>query len=107
MKIAKRENYYLIAKDDGTNVVLNCCEAGLLVNFIRKENLRDLIDDMVDNAEADWLDLGKYEFTRDDFVQEIFDALEDEIDYGNSVSEEQVDDQIADLAGFYRLENEG
>ena len=106
MKIAKREHNYLIVKDDGTNVVLTCIEAGLLVTYIRKENLRDMIEDQVDSAEDDWLDLSKYEGTRDEFVQEIFDALEDEIDYGNPVTEEQVEDQISDLASLYELEKE-
>lgn len=106
MKIAKKENYYLICKDDGTNIILSCIEAGLLINYIRKENLRDLIDDQVSYAESDWLDLGKYEHSRNDFIEEIFDAFEDEIDYGNSVSDEQIDEQIADLAVFYGLEKE-
>ena len=106
MKIVKTESHYLIHKDDGTNVILTGCEAGLLLNFIRKETLRDMINDQVNSAEDDWLDLSKYEFTRDDFIQEIFEALEDEIDYGNNVDEMCIDDKIEDLAGYYGLERE-
>ena len=106
MKIEKIEHNYHIVKDDGSSVILTCIEADLLVTFIRKDNLRYMIDDMVDNAEADWLDLSKYEFTRDDFIQEIFDNLEEEIDYGNPVTEEQVEEQINDLGTFYKLEKE-
>lgn len=106
MKIAKREHNYLIAKDDGTNVVLTGNEASLLMNYIRRENLRDLIDCQVSDAEDDWLDLSKYDGPRDEFIDEIFDALVDEIDYGNPVTEEQVEDQISDLASIYDLEKE-
>ena len=101
MKIAKRENNYLILKDDGTPVILTCVEAGLLVNFIGKEGLRSQIDDRVTIAELDWLDLSKYEGTREEFMQEIFDDLEDEIDYGNSVSDDYIDERIGDTAAFY------
>ena len=107
MKITKNGANYLIAKDDGTNVVLTCMEAGLLVNFIGKENLRAQIEDRVEEAESDWLDLTNYEGTRDEFIQEIFAELEDEIDYGNSVSDDWIDERIGDLANFYgNLEKE-
>lgn len=104
MKIGKEGNYYKILKDDGTPVVLSCNEAGLLVNFIGKENLRINIDARLEEAECDWLDLSDYDGTRDDFIQEIFDDLEDEIDYGNSVSDELIDERINDLGTFYNLE---
>ena len=104
MKIARRENNYLIVKNDGTNVILTCAEAGLLVNFIGKENLKIQIADRVEEAKNDWLDLSEY--NTDDFIQEIFEELEDEIDYGNSVSEEYIDERINDLGCFYGLEKE-
>lgn len=99
MKIRRRENNYLILKDDGTPVILTCAEAGLLVNFIGKENLKIQIADRLDEAKSDWLDLSEY--NTDEFIQEIFEELEDEIDYGNSVSDEDIDDRISDLGCFY------
>lgn len=104
MKIVKRENNYLILKDDGTPVILTINEAGLLVNFIGKENLRLQIDYRLEDAENDWLDISKYNGTREEFIQEIFEELEDEIDYGNSVSDEFIDERINDLGTFYNLE---
>lgn len=106
MKIAKKEHSYIIQKNDGTPVILSAAEAGLLVNFIGKENLRTQIDERTDDAESDWLDLTKYNGTRAEFIQEIFEELEDEIDYGNSVSDDYIDERIADLATFYNLEKE-
>ena len=106
MKIAKEGRYYKILKNDGTPVVLSIAEAGLLVNFIGKENLRSQIEDRLAEAESDWLDMTKYEGSRDEFIQEIFEELEDEIDYGNSVSDEWIDERIGDLAMCYGLEKE-
>lgn len=106
MKIGREGYYYKILKDDGTPVILTCTEAGLLVNFIGKEGLRSQIDDRIAEAESDWLDLSRYEGTREEFAQEIFDDLEDEIDYGNSVSDEYIDERISDLGTFYGLEKE-
>ena len=101
MKIGREGHYYKILKDDGTPVILTCAEAGLLVNFIGKEGLRSQIDERVEIAEYDWLDLSKYEGPREDFLQEIFDDLVDEIDYGNSVSDDEIDERICDTAAFY------
>lgn len=101
MKIVKKENNYLILKDDGTTAILSGVEAGLLVNFIGKEGLRCQIDDRLQTAEWDWLDISKYPGTREEFIQEIFDELEDEIDYGNSVSDDYIDERIEDTAAFY------
>lgn len=106
MNIAKRNRNYLILKDDGTPVVLTCDEVQLLVNFVGKENLRTQIGYRLEEAEGDWLDLAKYDGTRNEFVQEIFDDLEEEIDCGNSVSDDEIDDRISDLATFYGLEKE-
>lgn len=107
MKIGREGIYYKILKDDGTPIILNCVEVGLLINFVGKENLRAQIEDRVSDAESDWLDLTQYEGTREEFMQEIFDELEDEIDYGNSVSDDCIDERIADLANFYgNLEKE-
>ena len=101
MKIGREGRYYKILKDDGTPVILTCAEAGLLVNFIGKEGLRNQIDDRLQTAEWDWLDISKYPGTRDECIQEIFDELEDEIDYGNSVSDDEIDERICDTAAFY------
>ena len=107
MKIGREGHYYKILKDDGTTVLLTCAEAGLLVNFIGKEGLRANIDERLEIAELDWLDIAKYPGTRDECIQEIFEQLEDEIDYGNSVSDDEIDERIDDIGMYYSLEKEG
>ena len=107
MEIKKNGNNYIIERNDGTSVELTCNEVSLLVNFFGKEGLRAQIADRVDNAIADeGLNLDKYEGTREEFEEEIFVDLEDEIDYGNSVSEEFIDERIRDTADCYELYEE-
>ena len=106
MKIEREGINYKVQKADGTSVLLTCAEAGLLVNFIGKEGLRDQIDDRLQIAQWDWLDIDKYPGTRDECIQEIFEQLEDEIDYGNSVSDDEIDERIDDIGMYYNLEKE-
>ena len=103
MKIAKNGFDYIIEKRDGTTVTLSAYEAGLIVLFIRKENLRDLIIDVAESNSGDAWDMEKAPNGFDSFIDEIFEELEDEIDYGNSVSEDEVYDKIVDLATIYDM----
>lgn len=100
----KENRTYSIERDDGTVVELTCNEVSLLVNYVGKEGLRAQIADRVDNAiDDEGLNLDKYNGTREEFEEEIFVELEDEIDFGNSVSDEWVDERIRDTASYYDL----
>ena len=104
MTIENINGRYVINRDDGSDVVLTCNEASLLINYCGKEGLRSQINDRLDEAiENGDCDLGKYNGTRDEFVQEVFEYFEDKIDYGNSVDDEDIDGGIYDLISFYGL----
>ena len=105
MTIENINGRYVINRDDGSEVILTCNEASLLINYCGKEGLRqqinDLLDDAIENGDCD---LSKYEYgDREDFVQEVFEKFEDEIDYGNSVDDDDIDAVIYDLIGYYNL----
>lgn len=106
MKIEKRGNNYAIVKDGQDDIVLTYGDAMALMTFIRKENLRDQIDGRVEAMEEDWLDLTKYDGTRDEFIQELYDEFEDEIDFGEIITDDDIDDRICDLGTLYELEKE-
>ena len=82
MTIENINGRYVINRDDGSEVILTCNEASLLVNYCGKEGLRQQINDRLDDAiENGDCDLSKYEYgDREDFVQEVFEKFEDEID---------------------------
>ena len=107
MEVTRVENTYIIERNDGTSVELTCNEVSLLVNFVGKEGLRAQIADRVDFAvDEDGLNLDKYEGTHEEFIEEIFVDFEDEVDCGNSVDDDDIDDKIRDLADFYELSND-
>lgn len=105
MTIENINGRYVINRDDGSEVSLTCNEASLLINYCGKEGLRqqinDLLDDAIENGDCD---LEKYDGTREEFVQEVFECFEDEIDYGNSVDDDEISDKIYDLATEYELD---
>jgi len=104
MEIKKNGRNYIVERDDGTSVELQCNEVSLLVNYVGKEGLRSQIGERLDVlAEDDGFDIDKYEGTREEFIEEIFVDFEDEIDYGNSVDDSDIDDKIRDLASCYDL----
>lgn len=105
MTIERINGQYVINRDDGTEVSITCNEASLLINYCGKEGLRIQINDRLDEAiENGDCDLSRYEHgDREDFVQEVFESFEDEIDYGNSVDDDDIDGKIYDLISFYGL----
>ena len=103
MKIGREGNYYKILKNDGSPVILTVTEAGILVNFVRRENLRELIEDVATSNDGEVWNLDAAPDGRSAFLDEIFSEFEDEIDYGNSVSEDDIYDKIVDLATFYDM----
>ena len=103
MTIENINGRYVINRDDGSEVVLTCNEASLLINYCGKEGLRQQIDDILGDEETDGLNIEEYEGTREEFIQEIFEGLSDEIDYGNSVSDEWIKERIQDLGTQYGL----
>lgn len=97
---------YSITRQDGTVITLTANEVSLLANQMNKHDLRERIEDSVKDASEDWLNMEAYPYSYEEFIDEIYTDLEDEIDYGNSVSDEDIEDKIADTADFYEMTNE-
>ena len=94
---------YTITRDDGTTIELTASEVSLLMNQMQKDTLRERIEDAVNDMDGDTIDMSKYEYTREEFIDEIFADLEEEIDYGNAVSDDNITDKINDVANFYEM----
>ena len=94
---------YTITRADGTAIELTANEVSLLMNQMQKDTLRERIEDAVNDMDGDTIDMGKYEYTREEFIDEIFVDLEEEIDYGNAVSDDDITDKINDVANFYEM----
>lgn len=97
------KNEYTITRKDGTVLTLTANEVSLLAVQMAKDTLRESIEYRVKEAESDWLDMSRYPYTREEFIDEIFTDLEDEIDCGNPVDDDDIDEKISDMADFYDM----
>ena len=103
MNISYANGSYTLSREDGTSFTLTANEVSLLSNQMQKHGLRERIEDQLREADGDTISLEKYPYSFEELVDEIYLDLEDEIDYGNSVSEEDIDDKIIDTADFYEM----
>lgn len=104
MTIERKDGKYIINRDNDEPIALTCNEVSLLVNFVGKEGLRIQINDRLDEAiENEDINMDAYNGTKEEFVEEVFETFEDDIDYGNSVSDDDIDEEIAQLAGYYDM----
>lgn len=79
-------------------------DMSLLVNIYMKDQLRDSIEYELHEADGDTIDLERYPYSFDELVDEIFTDLEDEVDYGNPPTDDDIKEKIADTASFYEME---
>lgn len=104
MKITfnKEANTYTIDRGTGT-VDLTVNEVSLLVNQFMKNGLRDSIEYLCREMDGDTIDLNKAPYGFSDFVAEVYCDLENEVDYGNYPSDDDIKDNIQDTASFYEM----
>lgn len=107
MKLTKDENgmTFTFEREQGW-ISLTANELSFIVNQFNKIGLRDTIEDLCREMDGDTIDLERYPYTFEEFIDEIFVDLEDEIDFGNIPSEEDIKDKIQDTANFYEMELE-
>lgn len=81
-------------------------EMSLLMNRYMKDSLRDSVEYELREADGDTIDLEKYPYSFEELVDEIYVDLEDEVDYGNPPTDEDIKDKIQEVASYYEMEIE-
>ena len=76
----------------------------LLMNRYMKDSLRDSIEYELHEADGDTINLERYPYSFEELVDEVFVDLEDEIDYGNPPTDDDIKDKIQEVASFYEME---
>ena len=95
----------VLTLDDGQTVTLSYADAGAIKQNLLLHELREAIGYALDDAIGDdEIDLNKYDGTREEFIDEIYVDLEDDVYYGEYPSEEYIKEKISDLCNFYDLE---
>lgn len=99
---------YTLTLEDGTEATLSSALAGCLKEQFLLQELKDGISNVVDDEISDgYLDLGKYDGSREEFEDEIYTDLADEISCGDYTAlcndGEWIKEKVYDLADFYDL----
>lgn len=95
--------------DDGQTIALTFSDAGIIKENLLKNELRSAITNILnDEIGNGYIDMNKHEYSREDFEEEIYTDLEEEIEYGDYSAlcndGELIREKITDLANFYELE---
>lgn len=103
MKLTRNENgTYTLERDNGT-IDLTANEVSFIVNQSNKIGLRDSIEYLCKEMDGDTIDLTKAPYGVEDFMEEIYVDLEDEIDYGNYQDDDDIREKIQDTADYYEM----
>lgn len=95
--------------DNGETLTMTFADAGIIKEQMLMQELRCGITNVIDEEIADgYLDMNKYEGTREEFEDEIFIDLEDEVSCGDYTAlcndGAWIREKVEDLANYYELE---
>ena len=104
-----RDHSVTMVDDIGNIVSMSSALAGCLKEQLLKMEFRDAITNILDDEiDGGYIDITKYDGTREEFEEEIFSSRKEEIEYGNynvlSDDGEQIREDIQDLVDYYGLE---
>ena len=99
----------VLTLDNGETLTMTFADAGIIKEQMLMQELRCGITNVIDEEIANgYLDINKYEGTREEFEDEIFVDLEDEVSCGDYTAlcndGAWIREKVEDLADYYELE---
>lgn len=99
----------VLTLDNGETLTMTFADAGIIKEQMLMQELRCGITNVIDEEIANgYLDMNKYEGTREEFEDEIFVDLEDEVSCGDYTAlcndGAWIREKVEDLANYYDLE---
>lgn len=99
----------VLTLDNGETLTMTFADAGIIKEQMLMQELRCGITNVIDEEIADgYLNMNKYEGTREEFEDEIFVDLEDEVSCGDYTAlcndGAWIREKVEDLANYYDLE---
>lgn len=103
------DNNITLIIDGTTELPLSAAYAGIIKERMMLQELRSAITNILDEEIADgYIDMDKYDGTREEFEDEIYVDLEDDISCGDYTAlcndGEWIREKITDTANYYELE---
>ena len=99
----------VLTLDNGETLTMSFSDASIIKTQMLLQELRDAITNILsDEIDGGYIDMSKHEYSREDFEEEIYCDLSDEIEYGDYSAlcndGEWIREKITDTANFYELE---
>ena len=99
----------VLTLDNGETLTLSFADAGIIKTRLLLEDLREAIHNILDEEiDGGYIDMDRHEYSREDFEEEVFCDLSEEIELGNygNLDEDVIRDKITDTADYYELCND-
>lgn len=87
----------------GNIVSMPSALAGVLYEQLSKINVRDAIRNTAEDYDGEWISLGSFDGTTEEFVEEVFSLFDNDIEFGNYPSEEAIQNAVIDTAEDYGI----
>ena len=103
MKLTRNEDgTYTFEREQGW-IALTADEVACIVNQSNKIGLRIAIEHLIREMDGDTIDLSNYPYTFEEFVDEAYIDLEEQLDYGTPPDDEDIKSKIQDIADYYEI----
>lgn len=92
-----------LVDDLGNIISMSSALAGILREQLAKRDVRDAIRYTMEDYDGDVISLGSLDMTEEEFAEEVFSTLEEEIELGNYPSEDTIQEAVLDTAQSYGI----
>ena len=90
--------------DDLGNIIsMSSALAGILREQLARMDVQDAIRYAVEDLDGDIIQLGSYDGTTDEFIEEVYSIFANEIDFGNYPDDDAIQNAIIDTASDYGI----
>ena len=98
-----RDYSVTLVTDTGEVLSMSSDLAGVFREQYAKLSVRDAIRYAVEDADGDTISLGSFDGTPEEFIDEVFSTLEEEIEYGNYPTDDDIQNAVIDTAESYGI----
>lgn len=99
----RKDGNLTIENEMGATFTLSEQEAWDLRTLLDLEVLKEDIHEFVTDYDGEWIALGSFDGTQEDFEREVYDRLEGGVQYGEYPSETYIEETIFDTARSYGI----
>ena len=92
-----------LVTDTGDILSMSSALAGVLREQLMKQDVRDGIRYTCEDYDGDCISLGSLDMTEEEFYDEVFSRFDEEIEYGNYPTKNDIQEAVLDTAEDYGI----